>query len=125
MIDTDQIVSGIAAHAKWKYYLRQAIDTAESQWSVPAVRVDDQCEFGTWLSSAPQTVRLGEHWRTVKARHAEFHLAAAEVLELALSGRRDEAEAAIAIGSRFATASKQLTFAMMAWKEHATTQAGS
>jgi len=114
MIDADNIVRAIAAHAKWKYYLRQAIKTGKSEWTVPTVRVDDQCEFGTWLRSVEPADR----------GHGEFHRAAADVLELALSGRRDEAEAAIAPDSRFADVSKKLTLAMMAWKEDATSQTG-
>jgi hypothetical protein len=116
VVDADSIVRGIAAHAKWKYYLRQAIETGKSEWTVPAVRVDDQCEFGKWLHSFPPADQLGEHWKSVKVRHGEFHRAAAAVLGLALSGRRDEAEAAIAPGNPFAEVSKQLTLAMMAWK---------
>ncbi|MHC5024382.1 MAG: CZB domain-containing protein [Planctomycetota bacterium] len=125
MIDTGNIVGAIAAHAKWKYRLRQAIKTGESEWTVPAVRVDDQCEFGIWLRSIAPADRAGEHWEAVCAKHAEFHLAAAAVLELALSGRAEKAEAAIAPGSRFAEVSKQLTLAMMAWKDAATVHAGA
>lgn len=117
MVDADMIVRGIASHAKWKYRLRQAIDTGTSEWTVPTVRVDDQCDFGTWLRSLPPEDQAGEHWKIVHERHAEFHRAAADVLALALGGRKAEAEAAIAIGSRFAEVSKQLTLAMMAWKK--------
>jgi methyl-accepting chemotaxis protein len=124
MIESQNIVRGIAAHAKWKYYLRQAIKTGKSEWTVPSVRVDDQCEFGIWLGSVPAADQLREHWKTVRARHAEFHRAAADVLELALAGRREEAEAAIAPNSRFAEVSKKLTLAMMAWKEDITRQVG-
>lgn len=41
------------------------------------------------------------------------------MLDLALARRQEEAEAAIALGSPFAEASKQLTLAMMAWKKEA------
>jgi len=119
MIDTDPITRGIAAHAKWKYYLRQAIKNGESEWTVPVVKVDDQCEFGRWLRSIPPAERAGEHWKIVNARHRTFHREAADVLDLALARRQEEAEAAIAIGSPFAEASKQLTLAMMAWKKEA------
>ena len=124
MIDSENIVHGIASHARWKYRLRQAIKTGTSEWTVPTVRVDDQCEFGIWLRSAPPAEQRGEHWKTVQTRHGEFHRAAADVLELALSGRRDEAEAAIAPSSRFAEVSKRLTLAMMAWKEDVTPDGG-
>ena len=116
MIDSGNIVRAIASHAKWKYRLGQAIKTGTSEWTVSTVRLDDQCEFGTWLRSIPSTEQHPEHRETVQTLHGEFHRAAADVLELALSGRRNEAEAAIAPNSRFAEASKRLTLAMMAWK---------
>ena len=45
-----------------------------------------------------------------------FHAFRREVLELALSARKEEAEAAIAVGSRFPLISTNLTMAMSAWK---------
>ena len=102
MIDSRPLVHAIASHAKWKYRLRQAIETGASEWTVPTVRVDDRCEFGTWLRSIPPADHDGHHWATVRDRHAEFHRAAADVLDLALTGHRDEAEAAIAARSPFA-----------------------
>jgi methyl-accepting chemotaxis protein len=116
VIESQHLVHAIASHAKWKYRLRQAINTGTSEWEVPNVRVDDQCEFGTWLKEVPAVEQHCDHWKTVSARHAAFHLAAADVLDLAISGRRSEAESAIAPGSRFAEASKQLTLAVMDWK---------
>jgi methyl-accepting chemotaxis protein len=117
MIDADNIVRAIASHATWKYHLRQAIKTGESELTVPLVRVDDECEFGTWLRSLTSAEQLDEHCQVVRDHHRAFHAAAAEVLELALAGRRQEAEAAIAPGSPFAEISKELTLAMMAWKD--------
>jgi hypothetical protein len=117
MIDTENIVRGIAAHAKWKHYLRQAIATGESAWTVSGVRVDDQCEFGRWLRSIAPVDRRDGHWETVQTRHADFHREAARVLQLALARRQQEAEAAIGPGSPFAEASKRLTLAMTAWQK--------
>ena len=107
----------IAAHAKWKYRLMEAIDTGKSQWRVGDVRTDNSCDFGKWLSELPLSERLSEHYKKVRALHAEFHGLAADVLELALAGRKDEATAAMALRSRFATVSSNLTMAVMAWKE--------
>jgi hypothetical protein len=107
----------IAAHAKWKYRLMEAIDTGRSQWHVGDVRTDNECEFGKWLLALPLSLRLSEHCKKVRALHAEFHGLAAGVLELALAGRKDEAAAAIALGSRFAVVSSNLTMAVLEWKE--------
>ena len=95
----------------------EAIDTGKSQWHVGDVRTDDACEFGKWLSALPLSQRLSEHCKSVRALHAEFHGLAADVLELALAGRKDEAAAAIALGSRFAAVSSKLTMAVLAWKD--------
>ena len=60
MQDPERIVHAIAAHAKWKFYLRQAIDTGTSEWTVAEVRPDDGCEFGTWLLALPPGSRGAE-----------------------------------------------------------------
>ncbi|MHC4910866.1 MAG: CZB domain-containing protein [Planctomycetota bacterium] len=117
MIDTTHITHAIASHATWKYHLRQAIRTGESEWNVPSTRLDDQCEFGKWLRTLPPEDRTGPHWTRVRDRHQVFHEAAAHVLDLALAGRRAEAEDAIALESEFARASNQLTLAMNAWQK--------
>jgi hypothetical protein len=114
---TGNVVHAIAAHAKWKFYLRQAIDTGMSEWTVAEVRPDNRCEFGTWLLALPPGDRDSQHWDEVRQLHAEFHKEAAEVLKLALAGRREEADAAIAQGSRFAKVSTKLTITMTAWKK--------
>ncbi len=116
---TDTLDRAIAAHAKWKYRLTEAIDTGKSQWRVSDVRTDSSCEFGKWLVALPLSQRLSEHSKKVRALHAEFHALAADVLELALAGRKAEATAAMAFRSRFATASSNLTMAVVAWKEAA------
>ena len=116
MPDPDKIVSAIAAHAKWKYYLRQAIETGTSEWTEAEVRPDDRCEFGKWLRALPAEDRGSQSWGDVSRLHAEFHKEAAEVLKLALAGRQLEAEAAIAVGGRFAKVTTKLTITMTAWR---------
>ena len=117
MQDTERIVHAIAAHAKWKFYLRQAIETGKSKWTFAEVRPDDRCEFGKWLQALPPGDRNSQHFEEVRRLHAEFQKEAADVLKLALAGRREDAEAAIAQGSRFAKASTRLTITMTAWRK--------
>jgi hypothetical protein len=107
----------IAAHAKWKYRLMDAIDSGQSECRVVDVRANDACEFGKWLASLPLSERLSSRYQQVQSLHAEFHVLASNVLELALSGRAQEATAAMALGSRFAAVSSQLTMAILAWKD--------
>ncbi len=117
MSTADALDRAIAAQAKWKYRLMEAIDTGKSQWQVGNVRTDHACEFGKWLSDLPLSLRLSDHCQEVRALHAEFHTLAADVLELAIAGRREEATAAMALGSRFAVVSSNLTMAVIAWKK--------
>lgn len=98
----------------------EAIDTGRSEWRVENVRADDACEFGKWLSALPLSQRLSDSFKHVRSLHTEFHGLASTVLELALSGRAAEATAAMALGSRFAAVSSQLTMAVLAWKDAAT-----
>jgi hypothetical protein len=109
----------LAAHAKWKYRLMEAIDTGKSEWRISEVRTDHSCQFGKWLLALPLSERLSENYKKVFALHAEFHGLAADVLELALAGRKAEATAAMALRSRFATVSSNLTMAVVAWKDAA------
>ena len=115
-MEASDIERGIAAHARWKYRLFDAIETGSSEWTVESLRSHDRCQFGQWLAGLPPGERSPEHYEKVTDLHAKFHEKASEVLELALSGRKQEAEAAIALGSPFSVISADLTMAMSAWK---------
>lgn len=119
MKTSDALDKAIAAHAKWKYHLMDAIDSGKSPWRVDDVRTDHACEFGKWLIALPLSERLSDHANKVRSLHAEFHALAAHVLELALAGRKEEARAAMAFGSRFAVVSANLTVSILAWNEAA------
>lgn len=107
----------IAAHAKWKYRLFQAINTGKSEWTVAGIRADDRCDFGDWLEHLPVAKRTAERYSRVKSLHTEFHKAASEVLALALSGKKEEAQVAVSLGSRFTVVSTNLTMALSEWSE--------
>lgn len=115
----------IAAHAKWKYRLMDAIDSGRSEYRVADVRANDACDFGKWLAGLPLSQRLSTDYKQVSTLHAEFHVLASSVLEMALSGRATEATAAMALGSRFAAVSSQLTIAVLGWKEIASIEKSS
>jgi hypothetical protein len=117
MNTVEAIDNAIAAHAKWKWRLQEAIATGKSQWHVADVRTDRACEFGKWLRTLPPTQLLSVYCKQVRTLHAEFHLIAAEVLGLALAGRKAEATAAMGSGSRFLTVSSNLIMALSAWQK--------
>ena len=116
MVDANNISLAIAAHARWKRFLTEAIETKKSERSVADAKVENHCEFGQWLHSLPLPDRQSKHWQTIRVLHAEFHQAAAHVLELALAGKREEAEADMKVNGNFTRISSQLTVAMANWK---------
>jgi len=104
------------AHRKWKERLRQALDGGASDFRPGQVRLDNQCDFGKWLyHQVPVEAQGSPHYQTIKQLHASFHLEAAGVLELALQGRRHEAERALGFGSAFDVVSTALNSALVAW----------
>ena len=118
-MDKSILEKGIASHARWKYRLFDAINTGKSEWTVQDTRAADQCEFGKMLAALSPADKVSQHYEKVIKLHTEFHMAAADVLELALAGRKQEAEAAIALGSRFMLVSSEMTMTLSAWKEEA------
>ncbi|MGC8638786.1 MAG: CZB domain-containing protein [Isosphaeraceae bacterium] len=116
MQELHPIDKAIAAHARWKSHLRQAINTGKSDFTVEVVRPDSLCEFGKWLRERPAAEKMSEHYKTVSDLHARFHFEASHVLELALAGEREKATAAMAVGGPFANVSSKLTAVMTAWK---------
>jgi chemoreceptor zinc-binding protein len=119
-LDT-QITKAIAAHAKWKRRLRDAIETGTSDIDTSTAGRDNVCEFGKWLhGDVPASQKGSPHHATCIKLHAQFHKAAADVLVLALRGRKDEAEQLLKTsGSPFNAASAALTREMTAWKQAA------
>ena len=112
----DQITIAIGSHRQWKLHLSSAIQSGKHDATPDQVRVDNRCEFGRWLHGLPSAIKATTEWHDVQHAHAAFHVEAAGVLDLALQGRQQEADAQMAFGGPFAAASAQLTQAMMRWK---------
>ena len=118
MADKAELDKAIAAHGMWKTRLKDAIEKGKIDKPAEMIRVDNRCTFGKWLySPALNSVdKTSEHYKTVKDLHAEFHKTAARVVELALEGKRHEAEKMIGLDGEYAGVSSKLTSAMVGWK---------
>ena len=115
MTDPTIFDKAVFAHAKWKHRLRQAIETSKSEWTVAEVQADDRCDFGDWLKNLPLSKRTSERYRDLRTLHTEFHVAASEVLALALAGKKEQAQVAMSTGSRFAEISTRLVLSLSKW----------
>lgn len=113
----DQIRKALTAHAAWKVRLKTAVASGADDLDVARVKSDRHCDFGHWLhgSAIPVSVRETETYREISRLHAAFHEAAAQVVDLARSGKKAEAEAAIRIGGPFSRASANLDAALVRW----------
>jgi len=93
-------VAAIEAHRKWKARLTDFIEGRSEEMLDPAVICqDDKCALGKWIHGEGKTF-CGHlpRFHQLKADHAEFHIHAAEVVQLAQKGRFDEAKHAVLEG---------------------------
>jgi len=111
-----QIKAAIGVHGLWKNRIRQAINEGKSEWDPKFVAPCGNCDFGKWLDGIDKA-NQGDDYKTVYDLHSQFHKEAARVLEMALAGKKSEAEEAIASGSAYGTLTLNLTKAMMSWQK--------
>ena len=119
MTNIKEIDKAIAAHDQWKGRLRMTIESSRIDTPVDTIRRDDLCDFGKWLHGPTLTSsdKATTHYRTVTDLHAQFHRTAAQVVELALTGRKSEAETLMISGGEYALISDRLTRALAGWKK--------
>ena len=96
----------ILAHSQWKYHLKQAIDTKQSQFTVEDTRDHEACELGKWLVS--DDGKNVHYHSTISELHQLFHFEAANVLNFALTGREKEADTEMQFGGKFSDVSASL-----------------
>ncbi|MCK4711814.1 MAG: CZB domain-containing protein [Marinosulfonomonas sp.] len=116
----DQINTAITAHGSWKIKLRTAVNKGHSEHSVDDVRCDDKCPFGKWLHGPEidDPTRASVPYTVIKRLHAEFHLCAADVLEMATTGNTNGATELL--DGDFCSKSEKLVRGLCKWKGEAT-----
>ncbi|MDD4910863.1 MAG: CZB domain-containing protein [Sideroxydans sp.] len=86
-------VAAIEAHRKWRARLAEyAEGTSKEVLDHSVICRDDQCALGKWIYSEGQT--FTGHlplFHQIKAKHAQFHVSAAQVVELIQADRKEEA----------------------------------
>jgi len=112
-----EIEEAIGNHALWMLRLREAVFQAHPPVDVDEVRAEDQCEFGKWLHGSRLSVedRASSVYQDVRRLHADFHRLAAQVVELAASGKTRDAYALLY--GEYITMSGRLAIAMRAWQD--------
>ncbi len=116
MIPKEAIDAALAAHTQWKKRLQDAVASGRSDFKVNDVRKDNVCEFGRWLYGLSESERQINACKEVMGLHAEFHKTAAEILELALQGKKEDAQKQLEYGGTYSHISGKLVLALNAWK---------
>ncbi|MBI4660595.1 MAG: CZB domain-containing protein [Verrucomicrobia bacterium] len=82
----------IAAHGQWKVRLRGAISGQGDRLDAATVRQENQCELGQWILGEGQRYNTLPVFTELRQAHAEFHRAAADIIEAVNQGDRATAE---------------------------------
>ncbi|PIE27078.1 MAG: hypothetical protein CSA58_06205, partial [Micrococcales bacterium] len=85
--------AAVAAHARWKEHLQNAIETGQPPKGIDVATVhrDSSCAFGQWLHSGDAAAIDRTRSNLVISLHADFHRQAAGILKAALAGQREQA----------------------------------
>jgi methyl-accepting chemotaxis protein len=111
-----EIDNALTAHGLWKKRLNDAIATGQSEFIPAIVKTDNACAFGTWLYSLNPSETKGVDFEIIKKLHANFHKTAGSILELAISGKKEQAKAGMSLGSEFHMLSNSLEKKLRDWK---------
>ncbi len=117
MVNKEAIEAALAAHSQWKKRLQDAIATGTSEFKPDVVKADNVCQFGKWLYGLPTEETKSEDFPKVKALHADFHKVAAEILQLAISGKKEEALKRLESGGDYAHSTGKLVLALQSWRD--------
>jgi hypothetical protein len=109
VIEGLDFVAAIEAHRKWRerlsdYVLGKSLEKLDHS----VICRDDQCALGKWIYSTGAT--FTGHlplFHQLKAKHAQFHISAAQVVELVHSDKKEAAINNIMEGE-FATCSRDV-----------------
>ena len=110
----EDLTHEIERHRHWHRRLHHAVAAGQCSVDPADARRDDNCEFGRWLREMSDA---GHHHARATELHRRFHLAAAHILELALSGRRPEALELLSAEGEYAGISAELMLEMTEWKK--------
>lgn len=114
-----EITKAIGTYDLWKDKLKASIADGRTDQLITSVCQDNLCEFGIWLYGLEVAVKTTPRWHCVRTLHADFHRVAGNVLQLAISGQKDQANEALSSNGQFSNISAQLTSELKAWAQEA------
>lgn len=109
----------IKAHSAWKMKLSTYLKKPDGSLKASDIQVDNKCALGQWIHGEGAKYSSLAEFATLKAEHARFHKAAAQVVQKADSGQDTSEETSLGSKSEFAQASSSVVSAIMAIRRKA------
>lgn len=103
----------IKAHSAWKMKLSNYLRNPDGSLKASEIEQDNKCQLGQWIHGDGAKWSSLPEYATLKAEHARFHKAAADVVRKADSGQSTNEDTSIGGNSPFATASAAVVAAIM------------
>ncbi len=104
----------VRAHSAWKMKLSAYLRHPDASLKSIEVRSDCRCELGKWLHGDGRKLAAIPEYKTLLERHAHFHRAAADVVDMANSGKATSEATALGAESPYSAASREIVMAIMA-----------
>jgi len=91
----------IAAHTAWKSKLRAYLGNPDRSLNAAQIGLDDQCTLGQWLHGEGKKYSSDAEFAELKKEHANFHLAAADLVKRADLGESVSEQATLGANSPY------------------------
>ncbi|MDX2204471.1 MAG: CZB domain-containing protein [Hyphomicrobiaceae bacterium] len=109
----------IKAHSSWKMKLSSYLQSPDGSLRSAEVRVDNRCALGQWLHGEGRKFAASPEYKMLVERHAQFHQAAARIVDMANAGKSVEGETALRSDNDFGRCSRETVSAIMALQRKA------
>jgi hypothetical protein len=100
-----KIDDAIHAHAHWKTLLMAYLKIPDRLFNVIEIEADNRCALGKWLHGEATKKVPPEDLAALKAAHARFHRAAADVIRKVDAGLVSDPDKLLGLSSEFGKAS--------------------
>jgi cephalosporin hydroxylase len=107
----------LSIHVCCKEGLREAIETGIPHPPSGMIRSNVMCEFGQWLNSSDLSIEISssQHHANIQKIHADFHIAAAEIMELVEIGETQQAKQMMLLGGKYTLQANKLKTEILNW----------
>jgi Chemoreceptor zinc-binding domain len=113
------LFAALTEHISCKECLRQAIETGVPEPSSSIIREETMCEFGKWLYSLDLSEQITNYnyYMIIRQTHADFHQAAADVMEQVELGNTKNAIRMVLTHGEFSVQANKLKTEILNWAQ--------